>query len=200
MNRVLFLILILSFPINFILAMIQPLLANYVVTLGGDVRDAGNVFGVATWVGAISLILIPKVKGWLKIGDRPLLLLSFAFPIVAGFWYLHLTQIYQFYILQAMLSFGGAMSTPIVLSWYQNFLRGNFQELGWGWNNAIPMAAGGLGAIVAGNIVYHFGYRYVFFIYIGLAIFTYLVLLLTIHFYKKDLPNIEKILKTPPII
>lgn len=194
MNRVLGLLLILNFFVVLFGNAIAPLLSDYVLTIGGTVSDAGYAYAIMTWVAAATLIVSPKIKKHFQISDKAYLYVSFISQILVAIWYIFLQHIYEFYILQVLLSIFCPISIPVVFKWFQQFLTKEFAAQGWGLRKATLPAAGGLGAIISSHLVSGNNYQPVFYFLLGDAIFTFLLLLFVMEIYNKDFPKRRTIL------
>ncbi len=194
MNRVLSLLLVLLFFFNLFGNLLTPLLSNYVLTIGGKVADAGVAYAIMTWVSAGTLIIAPKIKKYFKISDKTFLYISYMSPILGAIWYLYITDLDQFYILQALSVVFGAMSIPIIFKWYQTFLTKDFATRGWGLHKAMIALSSGFASIISSHLVAHENYTHVFYFSLSVSLFTYLVLIVTMRVYYKDLPRKDQIL------
>jgi MFS family permease len=195
MNRVLSLLLMVVFFSNLVGNAITPLLSNYVLTIGGKVSDAGIAYAILTWVAAITLIVSPKIKKRYQISDKTFLYVSYLASVLAPVWYLYLTSIEQFYIMQALLAIFGAMSIPVTFKWYQLFLKDSFATRGWGMHKAMIALSSGIASVIASHLIVNTSYKHVFYFTLGSAIVAVLILMVTMHFYYADTPQGDLALK-----
>jgi MFS family permease len=194
MNRVIRLLLVTLILYNIALTLMGPVLAAYVKSVGGTVEDTGDIFGMSTWISCVCLIGIPIIKNKFCIGDLPLLVISYAFPIIAGVWYLYIKSVDQVYIVNALISFTEAMSVPILFKWYSNFLKLSNAEEGWGYHDAALAITAGLGGLLGAELASGKNFSNVFYVFIAFAVLAFLVMLFVYVIYNKDYSRRDEII------
>ena len=142
-------------------AMITPIYAAFVDSVGGDILDAGLTAAGLAFGSAFAALVAGKYADGLR-EKKSLLVLSHA-VVGAGFLlFITVHNVWYLAAIQVVIGLVRALADPAFDALYSKHLDRNEEAAEWGTWEAIAYAAGGVGAILGGLIVHFSSFKALF--------------------------------------
>lgn len=155
----------------FVVGMLSPFYATFVLKIGGNIAFAGFSWAVFSIVAGVLTLLF--LKWQLKVKEQELMMaLGY---LIRGFVFLSyafMGSIAQLIFTQVLWGIGSALGTPAFDSVYSAHTNKDDSIVQWGQWEGVSAIAAGLAAIIGGILIQAIGFSVVF---IGMALICFLL-------------------------
>lgn len=149
-------------------AMIGPIYAIMVETIGGDLLDASLTFFIYSIVTSVTLFVSGKIFD-LKHQGKRILILGFLLIGIGYFSYLLVDSVYKLYLVQVLIGIGTAIYSPAWDSMYSSHITKKHEGTQWATWEITNQFAAAVGALVGGLIATQWGFTPLFILMGGLC-------------------------------
>jgi MFS family permease len=177
-NHSLRILLFVSTAMTFVLGILAPFYALYVVKLGGDVETAGVSWAAFSIVSGVLMLSFTVWETSVK--DKKLLYASGYFlRAITFFLYIFISSMYELILAQILLGISLALSNPAFDALFMKHTDKNKEIAEWGGWEGCTAIATGCAALFGGYVIQNYGFVSVFSVMciISLSLGLYLVLL-----------------------
>lgn len=151
-----------------------PIYAIFVEGIGGSLSTAGTAYSVYCIVAAILVFIFGKFEDKFK-NQEALIVVGYFIMCLAYIGYLFISKPLHLYIVQMIFGIGVAVNLPVYRGVYsRNLDRGKYASE-WGIWDSITYLFWGISSFVGGFIADMFGFRFLFYIMVGLSVAGLLV-------------------------
>src|SRR5680860_81477 len=144
-------------------AMLGPIYAIFVGTVGGDLMDASIAGGIFAFVAGVTTIISGKYSDKIKENEL-IIVLGYIIMGTGFFLYFWVNSIIFLFIVQAIIGLGEAIYSPAFDAVYSKHLSGHKSGTQWGAWESTNYFTTAIGAIVGGVLVTIFGFQTLFII------------------------------------
>lgn len=182
-----FLVLLFTFAVNLDNVVLIPIIATYAASLGADIAMVGFIVGIYSIIHIPSNVISGRIAD--KIGRKTTLLIGLTLDATAMILYALSSNPVMLLFVRAIHGFGGGFGGPSSMT----YLGDVTPKSRSGRSMALYGISFGLAYIVgfsySGIITYFFGYKFLF---MTVAVFLYLMALLSITLPRIHRPHLEK--------
>ena len=146
---------------NFSSALLGPIYALFVQSIGGSIIVASTSFAVYTIVFALSTTFIGKLEDS-RFKKEKMVFIGYFLLTIGNLLFIFVQKAADLYLLQALMGVGVAIITPAWEALYSLALDKGKESSEWGyWNAGIGVAAS-IAALTGGLIANHYGFKILF--------------------------------------
>ena len=155
----------------FIIGMLAPFYAVFVVKIGGNIAFAGFSWAVFAIVSGVLTILFGRLQ--MKVKEQELMLaLGYFIRGAVFFSYAFMGSISQLILTQVLWGIGAALGSPAFDAIYSSHTNKTDSIAQWGQWEGIASIATGLAAITGGILIQTTGY---FMVFMGMSVMSILL-------------------------
>ena len=159
-------------------AMIGPIYALFVESVGGNLLDASLTGAAFAFAAGITLLVFGKITDKIK---RKYLLIVIGYALM-GFGYLAflwVDSMFTLLMVQILIGIGGAIYAPAFDALYSLNLNRKREGFGWGTWEAMSQFAVAIGSIMGGLVATYYGFPLLFLAMATLCFVSAIYVLLT---------------------
>jgi len=161
LNRSLRILIVVNAIVVFLVGLIAPFYAVFVVHIGGSIAFAGFAWALYSIVAGILIFLFSNWE--LKIKEQELLIaLGYLLRGAVFLSYAFMTSVPQLVVTQVFWGVASALSTPAFDSVYAKHTSQEDSIVQWGGWEGISAIATGVAALIGGIVIQTLGYTAVF--------------------------------------